>query len=524
MANFDPKQVAEALDRERRQWLSSWRNIANWFLPREPSWLAKPGKHSAAVTNNRILNPTGSKAAASYANGFTEGTISRTREWFKLRLPGFDYDGQSEVGAWLAETERRMRLVLAQSNFYQALGQAYFNMGLFGSGAVYIEPDSRKIIRCYNSPIGEFAFGVDASGQVDKVHRVFALPASALRARFSRVPERLSRAAETERFVIHHLTTREKEYYWLDDGGKDEFLETKPVSSWPWATPRYDVLGYDNYGTGIGFMALRFVKALQHMELQKARLMDKWENPPLQADAMLQNNAQSMIAGGVTFVPGLLTNPGAGVRPLYQVDPRLQEIIADIQRLETTINSLFFVDLFLMMSQLDTVRSATEIIERKGEKMVMLGPVLQRVEDEVLSPAIARVYDIMETAGLVPEPPSGVAGAELTVEYVSMLYQAQQATGTVAIERWLALTGNTAGVWQEAPDRVDIDNTLADYAEKLGVSPANVRSDEDLEALRARRAEQASLEQAQQLAAGAKTLSETQVGGGQNALEMMLGG
>ena len=524
MADTEVKKLAAELDKERRQWLGAWRNIASWFLPREPSWLAKPGKHTAAVANGRILNPTGTQAATNFSNGFTEGTASRTREWFKLRLPGFDYDGQSEVGIWLAEVERRLRLTFAQSNFYQALGQAYFNMGLFGSGALYIEPDPRKIIRCYSAPIGEFAFGTGPTGQVDKVHRVFALSASALRERFHRVPDKVNRARDTEQFEVHHLTTTEKEYYWLAEGGKDEFLETKPVSSWPWATPRYDVLGYDSYGIGIGFMAVRFVKALHHTELQKARLMDKWENPPLQADAMLQNNAQSMISGGVTFVPGLLTNPGAGVRPLYQVDPRLQEILADVQRFENAIRSLFFNDLFLMISQLDTVRSATEIIERKGEKMVMLGPVLQRVEDEVLSPAIARVYDILDKAGLLPEPPQGLNGADLTIEYVSMLYQAQQATGTVAIERWLALTGNTAGVWPEAPDRVDIDATLADYAEKLGVSPANVRSDKALEALRAQRAEQAQMQQAQQLAQGAKTLSETQVGGGQNALEMMLGG
>ena len=55
-----------------------------------------------------------------------------------------------------------------------------------------------------------------------------------------------------------------------------------------------------------------------------------------------------------------------------------------------------------MMTQLDDVRSATEIVERREEKMVMLGPVLERLHDELLDPLIGRVFQIIARAGQIP--------------------------------------------------------------------------------------------------------------------------
>ncbi len=87
-----------------------------------------------------------------------------------------------------------------------------------------------------------------------------------------------------------------------------------------------------------------------------------------------------------------------------------------------------FADLFLMATQLDDVRSATEIAERRDEKLVMLGPVLERPHDDLLEPLIGRVFQIMARAGEIPPPPSpALDGLRLQPEYVSPM-AAMQAT------------------------------------------------------------------------------------------------
>ena len=50
----------------------------------------------------------------------------------------------------------------------------------------------------------------------------------------------------------------------------------------------------------------------------------------------------------------------------------------------------------------------------------MLGPVLERLHDELLEPLIGRTFQIMARAGEIPPPPSPMLdGLRLQPEYVS---------------------------------------------------------------------------------------------------------
>jgi len=76
-------------------------------------------------------------------------------------------------------------------------------------------------------------------------------------------------------------------------------------------------------------------------------------------------------------------------------------------------------------------------------------------------------------------------------------------------------------------DNIDIDFALDKYSSLMNNDPRLIRSPEQLQQIRAQRQQQQAMaqqaEMAEKMAAGAKTLSETQVGGGQNALESMMG-
>jgi hypothetical protein len=199
---------------------------------------------------------------------------------------------------------------------------------------------------------------------------------------------------------------------------------------------------------------------------------------------------------------------------------------AEIREHEARIKTAFFADLWLSLTQGDAGQmTAREVVERHEEKMLQLGPVMERLTDELLDPLIDRAFGILLRNGDLPPPPEELLGMELRVEYLSILAQAQKLVGTSAVERLASFVGNLAGVRPEVLDKVDFDEMVDAYGGMLGVPPQLIRPDEDVAELRQARAQaQAQAEQAQAMAAsvqGAKVLSETDTGG-DNALTRML--
>ena len=85
------------------------------------------------------------------------------------------------------------------------------------------------------------------------------------------------------------------------------------------------------------------------------------------------------LPGGITYVDTV--SQTTGIRPLYDRTPRLDHLLMDIQDVRERIRSCFFADLFLMLaSNTNPQMTATEVAERHEEKMLMIGPVLERMQ------------------------------------------------------------------------------------------------------------------------------------------------
>ena len=114
---------------------------------------------------------------------------------------------------------------------------------------------------------------------------------------------------------------------------------------------------------------------------------------------------------------------------------------------------------------------------------------------------------------------------------MSMLELAQDAAQMAGIERIMQMVGQLEGIRPEAIDVVDTDYAIMKSSHLLNNDPKMIRSPAALQRMRDQRAQQqqqqqlaASADAAQKLSAGAKNLSDVDVGGGQNAVQAMLGG
>lgn len=527
----------------RYSWWVAWAELAEYILPRRYVWLVTPNQYNrGAPLNARIVDATGTIAAWNCANGMMSGITSPTRPWFKLTIEGFDQDQTNPVNIWLAECERRMMRVFSESNFYNAMATVYLDLVVFGSAATIIYEDYDNVIHCYNPSIGEFYFGVNRKLQVGTFYREMILTLAQISEMFpgALTPEDRkvleNGGGHLERKIGHAIEPNDgafgipkhfsyREVYWEIGGKSSQIYSKRGFYELPFIAPRWDVASNDAYGRSPGMDALGDIKQLQQETRRKAQALDKMVNPPMVGDIQLQNQPASTLPGGVTYVS---STSNVKFAPAYQVNPPLQEISADLHEIQERIRNIFFNDLFLMISQLDTVRSASEIDARKEEKLIMLGPVLERLENEALDPAINRVFGIMFRGGLLPPAPPEIRGGEIQVQYVSMLAEAQRATSTAGIERLLSLVGSMAAVDPQVLDKLDFDKAIDLYNSFLRNSPLLIRDDAAVAALREQRRKQQEAQQQLQVTdaavKGAKTLSETQLGAGNNALQEILGG
>ena len=157
----------------------------------------------------------------------------------------------------------------------------------------------------------------------------------------------------------------------------------------------------------------------------------------------------------------------------------------------------------------------------------MLGPVLERLNNELLDPVIDRTFAIAQRAGIIPEPPPELQDVDLKVEYVSVLAQAQKAVSTASMESTAAFAINLAAANPDVVDKIDMDQMVDEYAKAKGTPPKTIRSDDDAADIREQRAQQMAqqmaMEQAAAAAQSAKTLSETDTAG-DNALTQLASG
>jgi hypothetical protein len=171
--------------------------------------------------------------------------------------------------------------------------------------------------------------------------------------------------------------------------------------------------------------------------------------------------------------------------------------------------------------------TATEVAERHEEKLLMLGPVLERLHNELLSPLIDLAFSYADRAGILPTPPPELEGMELGVEFISVLAQAQRAVATQGMDRLLGTVGQMAAIKPEVLDKIDFDQVVDDYGDAYGVNPKIVVPDSAVAALRQQRAAamqaQASAATAPQVVESAKTASEIDTTNLQDVLTSLQG-
>lgn len=524
----------------RSSWDKTNREIARFIEPRRFRDEADK-TNRGEKQNSVIINNTGTQAVRTLASGMQAGVTSPARPWFRLSTPDPALNEASTVKQWLYTIQQRMEQLFNRSNLYNILPSVYADLGMFSTAALMQLEDNEDHIRFYHFPMGSYCIANSTRLTTDTFYREYKSTVGQLVERFGKdnVSKQVQALFDNHKYdqtidCVHVIEPRYerddrkldrlnmayRSAYYEAGGGDDKLLGEGGFQEFPVYAPRWETVGEDAYGSmGPAYNALGDIKGLQLEEKRKYEAIDKMVNPPMTGPSSLKNMKTTTLPGGLTTVD--VQHQNQGFRPTYEVNPRVQELMLDIEKTEDRIRRSFYEDLFLMLAN-DRRSNVTarEITERHEEKMLMLGPVLERVHAELLDPMIARTFGIMARRGMIPPPPPEMQGVEIKVEYVSVLAQAQQMVGLAPIERLIGFAGSAAQMDPSVLDKIDFDQAVDRYSEMAGGPPDIVRSDEVVAGIRQQRADaqrQAQqMEQAQAMAqsasaatTAAKNLSET---------------
>lgn len=522
-----------ALKEERNPFEAVYKDLVDYILPTAGRFEATDRKDGENMYD-LIYDATATDAVGILAAGMLSGMTSPARPWFRLTTGDRRLDERSDVKRWLADTTEAMQIVFLQSNVYQALEQCYRELGVFGTACMLALPSKEHVIHVHSMTVGEYWIAEDYEQRVNTVFRRFTLTAEQMVEQFGL--DKVSRTVKENyndprnRYRTHsviHAVYPRKEYiegspmkdkrryasvYFeekANDLDGDTILLEEGFDTFPGLCPRWEVHGGSSYGTSPGMKALRPVMGLQVEVKRKGQGIDYQTNPPMMYPDTMEDRQSDFAPGGISYY-----TPGAGAQqavPAVAATVNLQHLLADIQENRATIGSFFYKDLFTaIMSTPRTNRTAYEVDQIAQERMALLGPVLQRLNAELLGPLIRSAYDCMVKAEIVDPAPEGVDS--ITVTFESILVQALRSAGITAEDRFLSTVTALAQVDNTILDNVDFDRVVQNRGSDQGVDPRILRSPEEVSEIRQARMQaqqqQAQMAQAAQGAEIAKTMAE----------------
>ena len=491
-------------------YIPAYKDLSAYIDPTRGIFNGDRTKIGKMIDHKTLVDSHASFAKRTTSSGMQMGMTDQSRPWFKLTLEDILLTNVPGMREWVDEVTKRMLAVMNKSNIYKVFQQCYDEITQFGTGCFIILEDFEDVIRGKSFTAGEYMLATDNKGRVNRFAREFEMTIGQMAREFGY--ESLSESSKAFyntnqmdvsikiRHLIEPNNTRIPGYqdfsnmayrslYWeAGTNTGDEFLAKRGYKSFRVIAPRWDAPTTDTVlGYGPGWYAIGDIKELQATEKDALLAQQKLGDPPVIQDASVVGHLNK-LPGGITKVDGAV--PNSGVRPAYQVDPHLEAFQAKIENLHQKIDKHFFADIFRMISNLEGQPNITafQIAQMKQEQMMMLGPILHSLNDEMHSRAIDIIAEIMLDAGLIPPPPQALPeGTELKVQFLSVLAQAQKLMGVQQIEMTLTSLGNLAQVYPGITDNVDVDEAAVEIMEGNSVPGKIIKSKEQIAAEREQR-------------------------------------
>jgi len=508
-------------------WRSYFDDLANFCLPRK-AWINTIRYTGQRLQFNFLYDSEAIRDLQKMSAGFHTHLTNPSTEWFDLQTRDIDLMESYGIRMWLQKVKKIMYATLQNSNFDTTMQEFYNDAGCFGNGTIYVQEDFKEKVRFTLIPVAEVNFEEDARGRVCAMYRCFKMTAIQAYMLWGKdCGEDIVEMATGEKMyefvdIIHYVGPRERRDFTKNDNLNMEYeslwiakkgphlIKESVYNELTYVVGRFYKADNDTFGFSPAMNVLADIKLINAQKKTALRRGMKETDPPLQAPDRgyilpLNLNPSAMNYRIPNVQPDALQAIGVGAGQF--------SITKDI--MEMTINSIregFFVPLFQALTDVTKEMTVPEVQHRIAENMVLLGPVIGRFTNEVLSPILGRTFNILWRSGMIPPPPMELQDEIIDPIFLGQLARAQKQTQLVNIQTYLQFIGGMATVFPEISDNINPDKTSDVVAKILSVTPEIQRSTDDVKTIRTQRAQVQQqiqqMENAHKTAAIAKTGAE----------------
>jgi len=423
----------------RKPWEPLWKDINDLVLPRRSFWDidATEGQKPSVKT----YDGTAIACLQLMVDGLLGALVNQIDRWFRLVMEDKSQQNLEDVADWLEENEEILYAEFSRSNFYESISEFFMDAGSIGTAVMFTEDEivsdrmlfsTRHIKECY--------LAESKTGMVDTLYRDYVMTNRAAYQMWgNKLPQQRQDAAKSAAYakahIIHAVFPRSdrvpgkidginKEFasvyvdkdhsQIIDIGGYDEF----PYLAWRWRKNSDEA-----YGRSPAADAINDIFRINQVGLTMLKAAQLAVEPPLNVPDSMKGT-ERIVPRGYNYYPTGSRDRIEAINLFqnYPIGKDQEESIRD------QIRENFRTRIFLLMEQLEKGNyTATEIIERQGEKAAVLGATIGRLNSECLIPLIDRAYKICDRKGILPPPPpSLMSGGRVHVEFQGPLAMAQK--------------------------------------------------------------------------------------------------
>jgi len=516
------KGIFDTIQTDRRQTEILWRDMSILVDPsRSTEEIEQRGRDRSLSTYDNTATLASSRLAALMFGNLTNPSL----EWMMVQQSGGD---ETRDGFEWLQTATQFALKVfrsPKSGFNSAINEAFSDIATFGTASMFISGED--LIRFKALYLEELYFATNHFGEIDTVIRrkLWTADQAAEKFGINNLTDSVKKIfGSTKRYVdrreyLHFVMPRidvemDNELnikipnrfafasIWIDNQ-EGKIVRAGGFRSYPYATGRWKVASGETYGTSPGIEVVDEIRLANSMKKTVIISASKAANLPLVVNDDSVIGSVRVLPGGITYI-----SPGNDIKGLPVGDPNISDV--QLERIQNSIGEAYFNDLDRLPD--NDRMTATEVLQRRQDRLIALAPFVTRVQEELLGPIIERTLKLGIEMGDLEEPPPELSGGNVEIEYISPLAISQRSSRIQAFQIWVNAMLPLLQIDQSMVASIKTENVPAFLADGLNVPFELVRDAQEVAQKKGEMEQLAQLQQAAQLggqlADTAKTAAE----------------
>lgn len=512
MLKHSAKQLLEITDKlfsKKQPVLELWQCTAENFYPERADFITSRSLGDEfmehLVTSYPVL------ARRDLCNSLS--AMLRTDEWFEIsveRSDRLDTAGKQWL-EWATGTQRRA-MYDRQAQFTRATKEGDHDFGTFGQCALSVELSrdrTRFLYRCWH--LRDMAWSENSEGKIDVIARNWKPTIRDLQNLFpGKVHPKLERISNKEPFrevecrhIVVPADMYEGEKKWRQpyvslyiDKENDHVLEEAGIHSTYYIIPRWQTVSGSQYAYSPATVAaLPDARLIQAITLTLLDAGEMAARPPMLAKGEAIRSDINIAPAAITVVDAEYDERlGEILRPMVQDHSGLPfgaEIRNDIREM---ISEAFYLNKLNLPPAADyNGRTAYETAQRVQEYIRQALPLFEPMEMEYNGQICDDTFELGMRNGLfgpIENIPDSLSSQDVRFRFQSPLSEATDRKRGTAFLEAKELLAMAAEMDPDALDMVDAKIALRDALEGIGTPSAWMRTEDALEDISARRAQQ----------------------------------